>query len=238
MTRVAPIVPAEQDILCEDCGYTLNGLPDGARCTECGLPVSESTDNDGRRPSAWERDRRLLSTTVSVLFRPTRFYRTLTTRTSGSEAHRFAMIHWSIASLLLGSAAFLHFSWALTSRGTVSPEYLYLWPLLIGAVYLFLEVTTRLAARLSSWEGTYRGLRLPHSAVLRSLFFHSVHYLPVGIIALLTVIGYRICLEQGWLTLASATKYLYVLCFEVIISAAYLFYTYWIGMRNIMFANR
>src|SRR3954464_620053 len=27
MSRIAPVVPAETDILCEGCGYTLNGLP-------------------------------------------------------------------------------------------------------------------------------------------------------------------------------------------------------------------
>jgi hypothetical protein len=32
--------------------------------------------------------------------------------------------------------------------------------------------------------------------------------------------------------------YLYVLCGEVVLGAFYLFKTYWIGMRNIMYANR
>jgi len=28
------MVPAENDLLCEGCGYTLNGLPDDGRCPE------------------------------------------------------------------------------------------------------------------------------------------------------------------------------------------------------------
>ena len=34
------------------------------------------------------------------------------------------------------------------------------------------------------------------------------------------------------------TPYLYVLGAEVIVAAAYLFHTYWIAMRNMMYANR
>ena len=34
------------------------------------------------------------------------------------------------------------------------------------------------------------------------------------------------------------TTYLYVICAEVILAAVYLFKTYWIGMRNMMYANR
>ena len=33
-------------------------------------------------------------------------------------------------------------------------------------------------------------------------------------------------------------RYLYVLAGEVVVTAIYLFQTYWIGMRNMMYANR
>ena len=42
----------------------------------------------------------------------------------------------------------------------------------------------------------------------------------------------------GILGVMSGTKYLYVLCGEVIVAAFYLFETYWIAMRNMMYANR
>jgi len=35
----------------------------------------------------------------------------------------------------------------------------------------------------------------------------------------------------------STVTYLYVLSAEVVLAALYLFWTYWIGMRNMMFAN-
>jgi len=59
-------------------------------------------------------------------------------------------------------------------------------------------------------------------------------------LALATVVGYRLLYRFHvlQLTLATTQGYLYVLSGEVIIGAVYLFQTYWIGMRNMMYANR
>src|SRR5205809_1111709 len=110
MTRVAPMVPAETDLLCEGCGYTLNGLPEESNCPECGKPLAQSR-RSVRRVPAWEsgdgRDvRNFLATTAAVLFRPTQFYKTLATRRDVRPARLFADIHWTITSLLFGAAAY------------------------------------------------------------------------------------------------------------------------------------
>ena len=60
----------------------------------------------------------------------------------------------------------------------------------------------------------------------------------ISLIALLTVLGYRALLLRGIVTVSSGEVYLYLLSGEVVIAALYLFNTYWIGMRNMMFANR
>jgi hypothetical protein len=60
----------------------------------------------------------------------------------------------------------------------------------------------------------------------------------VALAAFITVWGYIQLRGRGYLQLTSATAYLYVLCGLVIVSAIYLFDTYWIGMRNLMYANR
>src|SRR2546426_5675968 len=115
MARVAPIVPAESDLLCEGCGYTLNGLSTDSRCPECGKPIVESI-GQRRQPPAWEqlsieRFRAFVRTTCSVIFRPTHFYRTLATRRDDRAARTFAWVHWTIAAVLFGSAAAGHADW-------------------------------------------------------------------------------------------------------------------------------
>ncbi len=72
------------------------------------------------------------------------------------------------------------------------------------------------------------------------MYYHAAHYLPVALLAAATVIPYHIMvtIKGAWSANATMDLYVYGLCAEVIISAGYLFYTYWIGMRNMMYANR
>jgi hypothetical protein len=248
MSRVAPIVPAESDILCEGCGYTLNGLPEDGRCPECGKPVAESRDA-ARAAPAWEhpevhRPAAFVSTTAAVIFRPTQFYRTLATRLRTEPAKDFARWHWLIAAALFTLSAYIHSWWefgSLYPRGAL-PAWVQ-WPIFIGlgiAVYLALFGVTKLAAFLTNWEASYRGLRLPINVVLRGMYYHAAHYLPVALMALTTVVVYRLLYRFHvlQLTWTMTQGYLYLLSAEVIIGAIYLFQTYWIGMRNMMYANR
>jgi hypothetical protein len=239
-------VPAESDWLCEGCGYTLNGLPPGGNCPECGKPTRESA-GELRALPLWEQDdtggalRRLLATSAHVVFQPTQFYRSFATRGSRQQSARFAQVHWIVASILFAVAAWVHLDWFLgISRalklGAFVPWYVMI-PLAL-VTYLFLVATTRLAARLTTWEATYRGYRLPLNVVLRGLDYHAAHYLPVALIAAATVITYRVALGYSPLLVTWGTTYLYTLCIEVVIAALYLFKTYWIAMRNMMYASR
>jgi hypothetical protein len=109
---------------------------------------------------------------------------------------------------------------------------------MVVAVFVSLWVTTWVAGRLTHWEATYRGLRMPTRAVRRALYYHAAHYVPVGVVVLGTVLGYRELRLREMVSPVTGPMYLYVLCGEVIVAAAYLFKTYWTGMRNIMYANR
>lgn len=246
MPRVAPVVPAETDILCEKCGYTLNGLPDDGRCPECGEPIDASAAGDRRVPPAWERGelplvRRFLPTTFSVLFRPKHFFRTLTTRGDLAPALNFARIHRAITAVLFGATGAIHtkWFWELNRANTVSAvQFALLAITLIVATFFAMTGVTTLAAKLTNWEATYRGLRMPIAPVLRGMYYHTAHYVPVALIAFITVEGYMILLEYRVLSATSASQYLYTLCAEVVVGALYLFQTYWIAMRNMMYANR
>lgn len=244
MARAAITIPDESDLLCEGCGYTLNGLPAEGNCPECGKSIAQSLGHQ-RTATAWEgregRTPRLVrfsSTAAEVIFRPTHFYRTFATRGGLSGALGFARVNWVLASLGFAAAAYLHANWyrsSLMRRADLSPA---LFIVFFIASYASLSVTTRLAAKLTTWEAAYRGYRLPMPVVLRGLYYHAAHYLPVAIVAAATVIVYRLLLWRAILGATSAQAYLYLLCAEVIVGAVYLFNTYWIGMRNMMYANR
>jgi hypothetical protein len=245
------------DLLCEACGYVLNGLPPSGRCPECGKLISESIGAD-RVPPPWETSLEhtdhsasgFLRTSLKIGFCPTRFYRTLAVRGSIDLARQFARWHWWIAAILFGLAAATHGVWysAFNRAGRPLHEvqaymvaFTVCWVVLTIAAYFALDLITRLAARLTHWEATYRGIRLPYDIVLRGMYYHAAHYVPVALAAAVTVLGYQILLLAGALNLASTTTYtgyLYLLCGQVIVSAVYLFNTYWIAMRNMMYANR
>jgi hypothetical protein len=243
MTRAATI-PAETDVLCEHCGYVLNGLPPGSNCPECGRPAADS-DPGLRAPTAWEQTAAegdssataFLATTAAVLFRPTRFYRTLATRIDTPQAVTFGQIYWILSSLLLSLAAYAHAAWFIFGDVRTRLD-AFKWLALAVPTFLFVVLMNLLAARLTHWEASYRGLRLTLRVVRRGLYFHAVHYLPVALVAAVTVLAYGSCVWHGWLDPVRTTSYyLYTLCAEVVLAAVYLFKTYWTAMRNMMYAN-
>jgi hypothetical protein len=245
---MATRAPEETDILCENCGYMLNGLPPSGNCPECGTAIDFSISERLRQPPLWEiigdprpAWLRFLLTTSQIIFTPTHFFRSTTSRGQVAPAYRFARIHWVIAAIFLGLAAYAHwdsYETAVNFASTVPP---WLGPLVfvtMPIIALFgLVFTIRLAGKLTAWEAAYRGYRLPHTVVIRALYYHSAHLLPVALLGFITCAGYDFLLHH-WLQKTSELIYLYILCGEVILSAGYLFNTYWIGMRNLMYANR
>jgi hypothetical protein len=241
--------PEETDILCENCGYMLNGLEPSGRCPECGQEIDLSVSHRFRTPPLWEligdprpKWHRFLLTTAQIIFRPTKFFRNSTSRGQLQPAQTFAHFHWLISSLLLGLAAWAHWDWyqRMVNRYTPLPAWIG-WVMLVAlpaAIYLATQGIILLAARLTTWEAAYRGFRLPHRVVLRALYYHSAHILPVALLTLATCGGYDLLQRNGILQETSESAYLYILCGEVVVAAGYLFNTYWIGMRNSMYANR
>jgi hypothetical protein len=231
----------------------LDGLPETGACPECGQPISASVGADRVAP-AWEsaapgtKAAGFFQTTRQIIFRPAHFYRTFTARGPLDTAGQFARWHWWIAGGLFGIAGATHAVWFSYHIAPHVPDFpggpwALFAVLIIGLTlltYFTLDLTTRVASRLTNWEATYRGIRLPYTIVLRGMYYHAAHYLPVAITALVVVEGYQLLLVIAgkWLPFNSAMIYLYILCALVVLSAIYLFQTYWIGMRNMMYANR
>jgi hypothetical protein len=242
----ATFIPPEGSILCENCGYTLDGLPDDGNCPECGYPVAKSRIDDGRTLPAWEdvsrgRPRlRFLATTAAIIFRPATFYRSLQTRRDNATALLFAQAHWLLSAVLFGLALTIHMQWYfryLILGVRVNSIAIFVASVIV--IYALAYGTTYLAAWLTAWEAAYRGIRLPKPVVLRGLYYHSAHYLPVGLLAVATTGAFAIlCAYRPQFWLPQASRYLLILCVEVLLGAGYLFKTYWTGMRGMMYANR
>jgi hypothetical protein len=240
------MVPADTDLLCETCGYTLNGLAEGSNCPECGRPIVESRGLT-RHPPEWESQPRrtigaFLRTSADVIFRPTHFYRSATVRGDVRRARDFAWIHWAISSVFFAVAGIEHLFTLWYGTQTLTPfDRIVLVTSFVGfcvIVFTSLIVTTLLAARLTAWEAAYRGYRLPTPVVRRGLYYHAAHYFPIALLTMATVLTFGVLFARGFVGFGSITTYLYLLCGEVIVFAGYLFHTYWIGMKSMMYANR
>ena len=240
MTRVAPIPPAETDLLCEFCGYTLNGLDRNGNCPECGMAIATSVSSR-REPPVWERKPgTFVATTLQIIVRPSAFFSGITARGDLRRAARFGHAHWLLASILFGIAGSTHATLFYLSGLWTAKAFSHAGGAIALTIvsYLGLWLTTWVAVRLTAFEANYRGIRLPLPVVMRSMYYHAAHYLPVGLVAAATVLTYAVLYENRILDVQTLTPYLYFICAEIIAAAAYLFKTYWIGMRNLMYANR
>lgn len=240
MSRIETVVPAESDILCESCGYTLNGLPETGNCPECGVPIEQSLGSH-RHLSPFETDpnfKTFVQTTRQLIFHTSEFFRTITVRTASTRVKLFARIHSIITTVIFMLVVTGHSLW-LFELFSMDRRYIFAVVLLGGPVlFLLMAMITRLATWLSAIEAKYWGMRLPYPVVARGLAFHAAHYLPVGLLANAVVWGYRLLIALEWTDHRSDTRYLYSLSIVVLLSAGYLFRTYWIAMRNMMHANR
>lgn len=240
--------PAETDLLCEHCGYILNGLEGGqGHCPECGEPTRDSVE-PGRRVDSpieteWSR-RTFWLTTRRILLRKRRFFRETRTRGEHPNVARFGRMHRVLSGICLGVAGGFHAAWMAETRGWIirwdgtSLAVLAVATVVMAIVaVLTLLLVTRLASWLTTKEGAFWGMRLPIPVVKRAMSFHAANYLPVAGAALILTAGYRLALLLGWLDASTGVMYLVALCVLVVVGALWLFESYVIAMRRIRLAN-
>ncbi|MBC7782902.1 MAG: hypothetical protein H7144_03605 [Burkholderiales bacterium] len=237
--------PESTDILCEECGYLLNGLPDTGNCPECGSPVARSTTQSPRRLPAWEDDTiasgvaRFQRTAIPVLLHPRRFFVTLAVREADRRSRKFMLFALALATYLNTKTILVHY--AMTALIAPPVEWLPSWLLLLlvmpVAIFAVWWVTLELVAYLSAMEGKYWGYRLDRRHVRRAIQYVSIHIPVASVLPMLTVTGYAIMLGLTRDNGRFMAEYLYVLSGCVVVTAVYLFRVYWLAMRGIMFAN-
>jgi hypothetical protein len=227
MPRTDP--PAATDVLCEQCGYTLNGLPPDAACPECGLPVVASTTASLRRTPQWEVGGRGAASTVwRVLWSPRQFFRTLDVRDSNRRSRGFSFLFLGIASFISAQTTALHYL-LMTGIGA-APEWL---PGMALAIPLLLLVTAVLAAV----EGRWWGYRLTTPVTRRAMQYLTPHVALAVNLPYLVVLGFLMALAASRDFAIYTAHYLFALSGAVIVAAVYLFRIFMYAMRGIAFAN-
>ena len=204
-------VPAEFDLLCEGCGYSLIGLM-VERCPECGARFDATALPLARVP--WLYRKRLgrssayVETLRFALFRPARFAAELTrpVRISEQDAHRFRLVTIAVASLgaVVGMAGLLQYLvsfWPLrpTSAGMAAG--------CVGvgvAMFVFLRMATDLPTFI--WRGL-PGKRDDLSPLHQYAAAPLALMLPAAVlfVALVFVIGRPMAVRDGLTELGAFT---------------------------------
>lgn len=172
----------EYTLLCERCGYVIEGLTDDARCPECGKPVVESLPG-ARTGSAWQRDpgwRSAARAAVQAIRRPRESLDQLRPDARGGQelAYRYAL---ASSAVFATTAAGMHGAWALIHANPAGSAgqgvawlvvYAVAYFALFGALQLGLLALTGIECRGLRFFGARRGFRVS-PAVAWSIVGHG-----------------------------------------------------------------
>lgn len=237
------VVPDATDLLCENCGYLLNGLPPDGNCPECGLSVAASTSASPRKLPDWEAGTdhaavRFQATAFAVLRRPNEFFRTLSIRGDENRSRKMALLLLVPLVIFCSKTVILHYYITFKLSGLpagLNPGMaLPLVPILVAVslVGLYFAVV-----HLTVIEAKFWGLRLQLNVVRRAMHYLTVHVVAASLLPLAVVTTYLFMLlgsDNAGLYMAD---YLYVLCAAIVISALYVFTRYWRAMKALINAN-
>lgn len=237
-------IPATTDILCESCGYVLNGLPESGNCPECGTPIALSTTSSPRSIPAWETMQgtpawRFQKTFLAVLRAPKKFFRNLSIHGDLSRARLFGILTLVPIILFNSKTIILHYLIMLQCDAAPAwmgrPWLLMIIPFAVIAAW----VGVYLAVVQLTWlEARYWGMRLPKPVVRRALPYVAVHVLLASLLPWMVVMIYLCLLMVNASVTLYLTTYLFVLSGSVVLAAVHVFSIYWRAMRAMLYANR
>ncbi len=240
--------PPEADLsapVCEFCSYRLTGLTDDDNCPECGQPVRLSTVDSGRVFTSIDRGNDgFWATSLQIWLHPKRFFRRLRAHADPAAMHEtasFSNEHIWLAALLGGAAVVGHYILVDPAVGP-KPGYWAPFATWVGIMSVpFIAIVSFgmrwLVVQLSVVETRWRGMRLSRSVIRRGIDYHTAHITPVCLMVLLIVAAAHVAFEFGWLDYQYIWHYLIMLSSAIVLGAIWLFYTYWLAMRSMMYAN-
>lgn len=242
--RPAPEIQTRHDprdeftLLCERCGYVLEGLDHGGNCPECGKPIAESLPRNARPGSPWQQKpslRSLIDTCREMLYRPGPLLERVRIdgRTSGS-LEGWIVFATSIVCAASPWAFYLVWMFFNPTRGRRSllseaghaTLYALVGGMLVAIVLTILTGIERVGIRTF---GRVHGRRITH-AISTTVCAHAcVGWFTAAFLFWTPVFAYVI-LDEDWLMpIAPAGLFLGLLHFEILV---------WLGVKRCRYANR
>lgn len=150
----------------------------------------------------------------------------------------FARLHELITCVALTATLLFHLFTSGVRIGGGIPGWIASVVVTVMLFWIALIVVYALVERLTSIEARFWGIRLPLGVVERVLKFHRASLVPAWLTGLVIAgvawAGFGTGLiGPGWIV-----TYLYVLSVASILCVLYLFRSYWLAMRAVMYANR
>lgn len=242
--RPTPESPTPHDprneftLLCERCGYVLEGLDQAGNCPECGTPIAESLPQVARPGTPWQRRpsfAAFLATGRAMLFHPgAAFTRVrIDAKCSGSFERWFNL---ATAALLAIPAATIYLAWAffnpVRGRETFLIEAGIAASIVLGGMLTLMLLLTTLTAIERTGIRAYGRVhkRRITSAVARTVCAHACIGWFSGAVLFWTPIVVHIAVGSDTIAaLAVPGLFLGLVHFEILV---------WIGVKRCRYANR
>lgn len=234
--RIGPL--DEFTLLCERCGYVLEGLFHDGNCPECGTPIKESLPHLARPGSPWQQKpsfRSLIDTCREMLFRPGQLLDRVRIDTRSSRSLELWIV-LATATFTAVSPWLFHLTWmffnptsgrrSLLAEAGWATLFAVLGTLVVAILLTVLTGIERMGIRAF---GRVHKRRIT-GAISTTVCAHACLGWATASVLFWTPIIALIILDQDWLVfIAPVGLFLGLLHFEILV---------WMGVKRCRYANR